>query len=95
MRARAPCQVGLRIAEALGAWIEKKLPQVAGGWSIAQAIQYALDRWDGLVRFLDDGPIQIESNTVERAMRPIALGRRAWLFADSTGAVSVLPRSTA
>ena len=64
------------LAEALKAWLEKTLAQLAGGSSIAQAIRYALNRWDGLVRFLDDGRIEINSNTVERAMRPIALNRK-------------------
>jgi transposase len=71
------------LTEALRAWLEKTLTQVAGGSSIAQAIRYALNRWVGLVRFLDDGRIEIDSNTVERAMRPIALGRKSWLFAGS------------
>jgi len=71
------------LAEALKAWLEKTLAQVAGGSSIAQAIGYALNRWDGLVRFLDDGRIEIDSNTVERAMRPIALSRKNALFAGS------------
>ena len=53
------------LAEALKTWLEKTLAQVAGGSSIAQAIRYALNRWDGLVRFLDDGRIEIDSNTVE------------------------------
>jgi transposase len=71
------------LAEALKTWLEKTLAQVAGGSSIAQAIRYALNRWDGLVRFLDDGGIEIDSNTVERAMRPIALNRKNALFAGS------------
>jgi transposase len=71
------------LAEALKTWLEKTLAQVAGGSSIAQAIRYALNRWDGLVRFLDDGRIEIDSNTVERAMRPIALNRKNALFAGS------------
>jgi transposase len=71
------------LTEALRAWLEKTLTQVAGGSSIAQAIRYALNRWDGLVRFLDDGRIEIDSNTVERAMRPIALSRKNALFAGS------------
>jgi transposase len=71
------------LAEALRAWLEKALAQVAGGSSIAQAIRYAPNRWDGLVRFLDDGRIEIDSNTVERAMRPIALSRKNALFAGS------------
>ena len=71
------------LAGALRAWLEKTLAQVAGGSSIAQAIRYALNRWDGLVRFLDDGRIEIDSNTVERAMRPIALSRKNALFVGS------------
>ena len=54
------------LAEALRAWLEKTLTQVAAGSSIAQAIRHALGRWDGLVRFLDDGRIEIGFNTVER-----------------------------
>ena len=57
--------------------------RVAGGSSIAKAIRYALNHWDGLLRFLDDGRIEINSNTVERAMRPIALNRKNALFAGS------------
>ena len=57
------------LAEALKTWLEKTLAQVAGGSSVANAIRYALNRWDGLLRFLDDGRIEMNSNTVERAMR--------------------------
>jgi transposase len=57
--------------------------QVSGGSSIAEAIRYGLNQWDGLVRFLDDGRIEIDSNTVERSIRPIALSRKNALFAGS------------
>src|SRR5512132_2773303 len=49
--------------------------------SLAEAVGYALNQWDGLVRFLDDGRIEIDSNTVERSIRPIALNRKNALFA--------------
>ncbi len=42
-----------------------------------------LKRWDGLARFLDDGRICLSNNAAERAIRPLALGRRSWLFAGS------------
>ena len=64
------------LVEALKAWLEKTLAQVPGGSTIAKAIRYALNQWDGLVRFIDDGRIEIDSNTVERAMRPVALTRK-------------------
>ena len=55
---------------------------------IAEAIRYGLSHWDGLARFLDDGRIEIDSNTVERSIRPIALNRKNALFAgcDEGGA---------
>ena len=78
-----PQQKAKPLGEALKTWLEKTLAQLAGGSSIAQAIRYALNRWDGLTRFLDDGHIEIDSNTVERSKRPIALNRKYALFAGS------------
>ena len=49
------------------------------------AIDYTLDHWIGLTRFLDDGRLEIDSNTVERAMRPVVLTRKNSLFAGSDG----------
>jgi hypothetical protein len=69
--------------DALRLWLEAKLATVSGKSTIAEAIRYALSRWDGLTRFLNDGRIEIDSNTVERSMRPIALGRKNHLFAGS------------
>jgi hypothetical protein len=71
------------LVTALKSWIEKTLVQVPGGSSIAEVIRYGLNQWDGLVRFLDDGRIEIDSNAVERSMRPIALSRKNALFAGS------------
>jgi transposase len=71
------------LVTALKSWIEKMLGQVPGGSSIAEAIRYGLNQWHGLVRFLDDGRIEIDSNSVERSMRPIALSRKNALFAGS------------
>src|SRR5215213_6312850 len=68
---------------ALRGWLEKMLRQVPSGSSIAQAIRYGFNQWDGLLRFLDDGRIEIDSNTVERSMRPVALTRKNALFAGS------------
>src|SRR5690349_23320356 len=60
-----------------------------GAWSnspsgtLAEAIRYALARWPALCRFLDDGRIELDTNPVERAIRPVALGRKNHLFAGS------------
>ncbi|RYG95918.1 MAG: IS66 family transposase, partial [Alphaproteobacteria bacterium] len=72
-----------RKVEALWLWLDdnlKRLPQKSG---TAEAIRYALSRWKSLCRFLDDGTIEIDNNPTERAIRPIALGRKNWLFAGS------------
>ena len=52
---------------------------------LAEAIRYALARWQGLTRSLDDGRIEIDSNVVERSIRPVALNRKNALFAGSDG----------
>ena len=56
-----------------------------GGSATAQAIRYALNHSDGLVRFLEDGQVELDNNTVERAIRPLALNRKNALFAGSDG----------
>ena len=71
--------------EELKTWLEAQLAAVSRKGTIAEAIRYGLGRWDGLVRFLDDGRIEIDSNVVERTIRPIALNRKNALFAGSDG----------
>lgn len=73
------------IAEALRAWLEAQLPRVSGRSTLAEAIRYALSRWEGLTGFLHDGRIELDTNPVERAIRPVALGRKNHLFAGSDG----------
>jgi hypothetical protein len=52
---------------------------------LAEAIRYALARWPALTRFLDDGRIELDNNPIERAIRPIALGRKNHQVAGSDG----------
>jgi transposase len=66
---------------ALKSFLEKQLGRVSGKSPMAAAIRYALNHWDGLTRFLDDGRIDLDSNIVERSMRPQALTRKNALFA--------------
>jgi transposase len=68
---------------ALKSWLEKTLVQLPGSSTLAKTIRYGLSRWAGLTGFLDDGRIEIDSNTVERAMRPVVLTRKNALFAGS------------
>jgi transposase len=69
----------------LKAWLEAQLHRVLPRGGLAEAIRYALVRWEDLCRFLDDGRVELDTNTVERAIRPIALGRKNHLFAGSDG----------
>jgi transposase len=69
------------VVVALRAWLEHQLGQVSGKSLVAEAIRYALHHWDGLTRFLDDGRIELDTNTVERGIRPIVLNRKNALFA--------------
>lgn len=64
-------------------WIEARLERLPQGSELSSVIRYGLKRRDGLTRFLDDGRLEIDNNTVERAMRPIALNRKNALFAGS------------
>ena len=77
-------EVGGLIAD-LEPWLREKLGLISQKSKLAEAIRYALARWEGLTRFLDDGRIEIDPNTVERSIRPIALSRKNELFAGSDG----------
>jgi hypothetical protein len=69
--------------DALHAWLTAQLERVSGRSNLAEAIRYALRHWPGLALFLEDGRLELDNNTVERAIRPIALGRKNALFAGS------------
>ena len=75
------------LVEALRAWLTEQLQRISGRSTLAQAIRYALNHWEGLILYLDDGRLEMDTNTVERAMRPVAIGRKNALFAgaDSGG----------
>jgi transposase len=73
------------LIEAMKPWLEDQLRRVPPRGGLAGAIRYALARWPALCRFLDDGRIELDNNPVERAIRPVALGRKNHLFAGSDG----------
>ena len=64
-------------------WLEATLRRIPRRGDLAAAIHYVIKRWTALTRYVDDGSIEIDNNPVERAIRPIALGRKNWLFAGS------------
>jgi hypothetical protein len=67
----------------LHVWFEAQIAKLPARGPTAEAIGYALRHWDGLERFLEDGRIELDTNSVERAMRPVALSRKNSLFAGS------------
>jgi transposase len=64
-------------------WFEATLPKLSRKSDTTAAIRYALSRWDALLRYVDDGGIEIDNNAAERALRTVALGRKNYLFAGS------------
>jgi transposase len=71
------------LVEELKTWLTEQLGRISSRSTLAQAIRYALNHWGGLILFLDDGRLELDTNTVERAIRPLALGRKNALFAGS------------
>jgi transposase len=69
------------VIEAMKPWLKASLAKVSQGSKLADALRYGLNHWDGLCRFLVDGRVEIDSNTVERSIRGIALNRKNALFA--------------
>ena len=67
----------------LEAWMRAERARLSRHAPVAKAMDYMLKRWDGFTRFLHDGRICLSNNAAERALRGVALGRRAWLFAGS------------
>ena len=71
------------LVDALHSWLTAQLGRVSGKSALAEAIRYALRHWQGLALFLEDGRLELDTNTVERTMRAVALGRKNSLFAGS------------
>jgi hypothetical protein len=80
--ARRQVDVAPRVAD-LEQWMRAERARVSRHAEIAKAIDYMLKRWPAFTRFVDDGRICLTNNAAERALRGVALGRKAWLFAGS------------
>ena len=73
------------LMEALWSWLMDRLEAISAKSTLADAIRYTLGHWKGLTVFLSDGRVEVDNNTVERAIRPVPLGRKNALFAGSDG----------
>jgi transposase len=71
------------VADALNKWLQLQRQKVPDGSATAKAIDYSLNRWSALTRYVDDGDLPADNNWVENQIRPIAIGRNNWLFAGS------------
>ena len=88
---RQPPDLRLRVRQAQSAplfaglkdWMDQTLARISGKTDLAAAIRYALARWEALTLVLRDGRACLDNNAAERAMRPMTLGRKNWLFAGS------------
>jgi len=82
-RHRARQQYALPLLKAFHAWMIEKLGQVEKKSELAGALQYALNNWDALVRYTEDGCLEIDNSAAERSIRGIGVGRRNYLFLGS------------
>ena len=71
------------LLDSLKQWLEETLGKLSRKSDTALAVRYALSRWDALLRYVDDGRLEIDNNPAERALRTVALGRKNYLFAGS------------
>ena len=71
------------VIDKLHAWLAEHRVKVPEGSATAKAMDYSLRRWRALTRFVDNGQLPVDNNWVENQMRPVALGRKNWLFAGS------------
>jgi len=71
------------LLDSMHEWLEASLSKLSKKSDTSAAIRYALGLWDALVRFCDDGHIEIDNSAAERALRAVAIGRKNYLFAGS------------
>jgi transposase len=82
-RAQVRQREAAALLEQMHAWLCATLRTLSAKSNLAVAINYTLTRWTQLTRYCDDGRIEIDNNSAERAIRPLVLGRRNYLFAGS------------
>jgi len=71
------------LLESLKQWLEQILGRLSKKSDTSMAVRYALGRWEALLRYCDDGRLEMDNNAAERSLRAVALGRKNYLFAGS------------
>lgn len=77
-------QFAAPLLQQLGEWLEKSKDTIPEGSYLGKAISYTQNQWTKLIRYLEDGRLNIDNNRAERAVKPFVIGRKAWLFANTT-----------
>ena len=77
----------LPVFDDIRTWLEKSLPKILPSSATGQALHYLHNEWGKLIRYLDDGRLEIDNNLAENAIRPFVIGRRNWLFSTSVKGV--------
>jgi transposase len=80
-------RLALPILDEIRSWLDQVLPQVPPTSATGKALHYMHNEWSKLIRYLDDGRLEIDNNAAENAIRPFVLGRKNWLFSDSVRGV--------
>lgn len=75
--------IAIPILNDLKAWLDKNITRMMKGGLTYKAMQYTLNQWDSLVGYCKDGKLNISNALAENAIRPFAIGRKAWLFSDT------------
>ena len=75
------------VLEEMRGWLDRSLPQVPPTSATGKALHYLHNEWPKLIRYLEDGRLEIDNNAAENAIRPFVLGRKNWLFSDSVSGV--------
>ncbi|MGC1505988.1 MAG: IS66 family transposase, partial [Sulfitobacter sp.] len=86
-------KLSLPKVEAFFAWSEQQLLRIPGKSDLAKAFRYGLARQEAFSLFLSDGRVAIDNNPAERALRPIGIGRKNWLFAGADTGAETLARA--
>ncbi len=93
MRLAARQKLSKPKVEAFFAWSEQQLLRIPGKGDLARAFRYGLSRQTPFCLFLEDGRVAIDNNAAERALRPIGIGRKNWLFAGADTGAETLARA--
>ncbi len=75
------------ILDRLRVWLDDVLPQVPPASATGKALNYLHNEWDKLIRYLDDGCLEIDNNGAENTIRSFVVGRKNWLFSASVKGV--------